>query len=34
VGGTKQKWGDNQSSVIVMELKKKCDSEMNSWVDD
>ncbi len=34
VGGTKQKWGDNQSSVIVMELKKKYASEMNSLFDD
>jgi hypothetical protein len=34
VGGTKQKLGDNQSSVIVMEFKKKCASEMNSSVDD
>jgi hypothetical protein len=34
VGGTKKKWGDNQSSVIVMELKKKYASEMNSLFDD
>jgi hypothetical protein len=36
VGGTKQKWGDNQSLVIVMDLKKKCASEMkmNSLVAD